>query len=133
MDGVAAPDGKGLDGQMSGTPKGAGAEAPRDGELPKREAAHTGHNHHHHHTQTKAVLNRIARVTGHLQSVGRMVEDGRDCSEVLIQLAAVRSAVTEISRIVLTDHMEHCIAEAVHHNDEETLQELNKAIAMLLK
>ena len=49
------------------------------------------HTHAHPHTQTKAVLNRLSRAIGHLESVKRMVEDGRDCTEVLIQLAAVRS------------------------------------------
>ena len=51
------------------------------------------HAHPHTHTQTKAVINRLARAIGHLESVKRMVEDGRDCAEVLIQLAAVRSAL----------------------------------------
>ena len=50
------------------------------------------HGHGHTHTQTKAVVNRLARAIGHLESVKRMVEDGRDCTDVLIQLAAVRSA-----------------------------------------
>ena len=40
-----------------------------------------GHTHTHSHTQTKAVLNRLSRALGHLESVKRMVEDGRDCSE----------------------------------------------------
>ena len=46
------------------------------------------HEHKHQHTQTKAVLNRLSRAIGHLESVRKMVEDGRDCSEVLVQLAA---------------------------------------------
>ena len=55
--------------------------------------AHThGEGHGHVHENTKAVLNRLARAIGHLESVKKMVEDGRDCSEVLIQLSAVRSA-----------------------------------------
>ena len=47
---------------------------------------HGEHGHHHSHAQTKAVLNRLSRAIGHLESIKRMVEDGRDCSEVLIQL-----------------------------------------------
>ena len=52
-----------------------------------------GHSHTHSHTQTKAVLNRMARLIGHLQSVRRMVEEGRDCSEVLLQISAVDAAL----------------------------------------
>ena len=43
------------------------------------------HGHVHSHEHTKAVLNRMARLIGHMQSIRRMVEEGRDCSEVLVQ------------------------------------------------
>ena len=70
--------------------------------------SHEGpHMHHHDHTQTKTVLNRLSRAIGHLESVKRMVEDGRDCTEVLVQLAAVRSALNSTARIILKDHIEH--------------------------
>lgn len=84
------------------------------------------HGHVHSHTQTKAVVNRLARAIGHLESVKRMVEDGRDCSEVLVQLAAVRSALNNTAKIILKDHIEHCIAGAAA--DVSELQELNDAI-----
>lgn len=45
--------------------------------------------HKHNHENTKAIINRLSRAIGHLESVKKMVEDGRDCSEVLIQIAAV--------------------------------------------
>ena len=51
------------------------------------------HGHGHTHQNTKAVLNRLSRAIGHLESIRRMVEDGRDCTEVLIQLSAVKSAL----------------------------------------
>ena len=52
------------------------------------------HAHGHHHTNTKAVLNRLSRAIGHMESIKRMVEEGRDCTEVLIQLSAVKAALT---------------------------------------
>ena len=78
-------------------------------------------------TQTKAVVNRLARAIGHLESVKRMVEDGRDCTDVLIQLAAVRSALNNTAKIILKDHIEHCISDA-DHGDGDSLQHLNDAI-----
>lgn len=90
--------------------------------------AHTHeHGHGHTHTQTKAVVNRLARAIGHLESVKRMVEEGRDCTDVLIQLAAVRSALNNTAKIILKDHIEHCISGA-DHGDGESLQHLNDAI-----
>ena len=60
----------------------------------------TVHAHHGHtHTQTKAVLNRLSRAIGHLSAVKRMVEQNRDCSDVLIQLSAVNSAIKNVSKI----------------------------------
>ena len=90
------------------------------------------HPHTHSHTQTKAVLNRLSRAIGHLESVRRMVEDGRDCTEVLIQLAAVRSALNSTSKIILKDHVEHCLADAVESGDLQSIEELNKAIEKLM-
>ena len=84
------------------------------------------HPHTHSHTQTKTVVNRLARAIGHLESVKRMVEDGRDCTEVLVQLAAVRSALNSTARIILKDHIEHCIAGV--ENGDHALEELNEAI-----
>ena len=84
------------------------------------------HPHSHDHTQTKAVVNRLARAIGHLESVKRMVEEGRDCTEVLVQLAAVRSALNNTAKIILKDHIEHCISGA--ESDVRALEELNDAI-----
>lgn len=94
---------------------------------------HGPHGHMHSHTRTKAVLNRMSRLIGHLESVKRMVEEGRDCSEVLIQLSAVDSAIKGVSRIILKDHLEHCVVDAVQHDDKLALAQLNKAIDQFLK
>ena len=95
--------------------------------------AHGTHGHQHSHTQTKAVLNRMARLIGHLESIKHMIEDGRDCSEVLVQLSAVKSAINNVSKIILKDHMEHCVVDAVRDNDKEAIEQLNKAINQFLK
>lgn len=91
------------------------------------------HSHTHTHTQTRAVLNRMARLIGHLQATKKMIEDGRDCSEVIIQLSAVDAAIRAVMKIILKDHVDHCIVEAVKNDDQETLENLNKAIEQLIK
>ena len=92
-----------------------------------------GHAHGHYHANTKSVLNRLARAIGHLESIKRMVEDGRDCTEVLIQLSAVKSALNNTGKIILQDHIEHCIVDAIESGDHEALEELNKAIDQFVK
>ena len=90
--------------------------------------SHSGHGHGHTHTHenTKAVLNRLSRAIGHLESIRRMVEDGRDCSEVLIQLSAVRAAINNTGKVILHDHIQHCLVDAVEHGDTEALEELKQ-------
>ena len=87
----------------------------------------------HTHTSTKEVLHRLSRIAGHLDHVKRMVEDDRDCADVLIQLAAVRSAMNGVCKVILKDHMEHCIVDALASGDKEALDNLNRAIELLMK
>ena len=94
----------------------------------EHDHAHSHHGHTHTHEHTKAVLNRLSRAIGHLQSVRRMVEDGRDCTEVLVQLAAVRSAIDNTGKIILQDHLKHCILEAAAEGDQKAIDDLCKAI-----
>lgn len=91
------------------------------------------HEQGHHHTQTKSILNRLSRITGHIEAVKRMVEQERDCSEILIQLAAVDSAVMSVSRVILKDHIDHCIVDAVHNNDMSAVEDLKKAMETFIK
>ena len=90
-----------------------------------------GHGHVHENTQ--AVLNRLSRAIGHLESVRKMVENGRDCSEVLIQIAAGRAAIPNIGKVILQDHIQHCIVDAVEHDDEQALDALCQAIDKFVK
>ena len=62
-----------------------------------------------------------------------MVEDGVDCSEVLIQLSAVRSALTSTGKVILEDHLRHCIVDAVEQGDQQTIDELVAAIEKFVK
>jgi DNA-binding FrmR family transcriptional regulator len=93
------------------------------------------HSHQHHHSDEhrKEVSNRLARAIGHLQKVKQMVEDDEDCSDVLIQLAAVKSAINNTGKVILKDHMEHCIVHALEDGDVEMIEELNNAIDKFIK
>lgn len=91
------------------------------------------HSHGHTHENTRAVLNRLSRAIGHLQSVRRMVEDGRDCSEVLIQIAAVRSAIDNTGKLILQDHLRHCILDAAKEGDQKAIDDLCQAVDKYIK
>ena len=91
------------------------------------------HSHGHVHENQRAVINRLARAIGHLEKVKRMVEEGHDCSEVLVQLAAVRSALDNTGKVILKDHMRHCMVDAVAAGDEEAIDDLCQAIDKFMK
>ena len=91
------------------------------------------HSHGHVHENQKAVVNRLARAIGHLEKVKRMVEDGADCSEVLVQLAAVRSALDNTGKVILKDHMRHGMVDAVAAGDEDAIEDLCSAIDKFMK
>lgn len=91
------------------------------------------HKHTHSHEHTKEVTDRLARAIGHLQKVKNMVEANEDCSDVLIQLAAVKSAINNTGKIILKDHMDHCIVHAINDGDTKMIEELNNAIEKFIK
>ena len=95
--------------------------------------SHGGHHHVHSEAEKKAVINRLSRAIGHLQSIKTMVETDRDCSEVLIQLAAVKSAVNNTGKLVLKEHIAHCIVDAVESGDNEAVESLNQAIDRFMR
>ena len=81
---------------------------------------------------SKSVINRLARAIGHLNAIKSMVENERDCSEILIQLSAVKSEINNVSKVVLKDHLDHCIVDAVIENNDKAIEELKTAIDKLI-
>ena len=91
------------------------------------------HSHGHVHENQTAVVTRLARAIGHLEKVKRMVEEGADCSDVLVQLAAVRSAIDNTGKVILQDHMRLCMVDAVAAGDMEAVEDLCQAIDKFMK
>lgn len=98
----------------------------------EKEHSHE-HHHDHVHPNAKAVSNRLAKAIGHLEAVKNMVDRGEDCSQVLIQLAAVRSAINNAGKVILMDHLNHCIVDAVEDGDMEKIKEFSEAIQRFVK
>lgn len=97
----------------------------------------SAHAHSHSHTHSPAemrkIVNRLSRSIGHLEAVKRMIENGQDCSDVLIQLAAVKAEINNAGKALLKEHLEHCIVEAVEEQDKESIEKVNKAIDQFIR
>jgi len=87
----------------------------------------------HHHAHSQNVIHRLSRVIGHLEAIKGMVAADRDCSEVLIQIAAVKSAINNIGREILKEHIGHCVVDAVQTGDEKVIADLNDALDRFMK
>jgi len=81
----------------------------------------------HTHKHSQAVINRLSRIEGHIRAIKNMLEEERPCPDILIQLAAVKSAITKASRLVLEDHMESCLYKVAKASTPEKEWESLKA------
>lgn len=75
---------------------------------------------------------RLNRLEGHVRAIGRMLEDGRDCQSLLLQVSAVKSALNQVTVKLLEGYME-CCAGGGHAVGDQTLERLKSALALALK
>lgn len=99
-----------------------------------QDELYSAHEHAHTHPNKKKVVNRLARIEGHVRSIKEMVDADRDCSEVLIQIAAVRKALDNTAKVILKEHLEHCILHAIEKGDgSKSLEDFETAIDRYLR
>lgn len=86
------------------------------------------HAHHHSPEVRKKQLNRIARAIGHSQHVKSMIANDEDCAAVLTQLSAVTSALRNLGKEIINEHMAHCISHAIEEGDTTSVEEFQEAV-----
>lgn len=85
------------------------------------------------HKHRKQVINRLSRIEGHIRGIKKMVEDDRDCPDLLHQIAAVKAALNKTGELILEDHIESCLIDAVNKGStEEYVKNLKEAISKLI-
>ncbi|NER83768.1 MAG: metal-sensitive transcriptional regulator [Leptolyngbya sp. SIO1D8] len=91
------------------------------------------HSHVHDPESLQRILNRFARIEGHIRGVKTMIQEGRPCPDVLVQIAAVRGALDRVARIILDEHLSECITRAAEEgNIESEIEELKAALDRFL-
>jgi len=89
---------------------------------------------HIHHQRHPEIITRLKRAEGHLRSTIEMVVNVRSCLEIAQQLQAVESAIANARKILIQEHIDHCLEEAAGHipaDSRELLKEF-KAVAKFL-
>ena len=71
---------------------------------------------------TEQIQTRLNRISGHLRRVRKMVEDGEDCSKVLIQLSAVSGALGGMGRLILMQYLDECLKDAMATGDTANIK-----------
>ena len=82
------------------------------------------------HTENKT---RLARVEGQVRAVGRMIDDGEYCIDIITQIQAARSALQSVSKIILEKHLKHCVAAALEEHDEAGIDQKLEEIMLVIK
>lgn len=79
----------------------------------------------------KNLKNRLSRMQGQLNGIGRMLDENRYCGDILVQIAAVESALTSFGHLILKEHMETCVQEKIKQGDSEVIEETLELIKKL--
>jgi DNA-binding FrmR family transcriptional regulator len=80
----------------------------------------------------KAIINRLKRIEGQVRGVLSMLEEGKDCREIVTQLTAIRTAVDRTAGAVIGDNLEHCIQEELAKGNTPD-QVIKEAVQLLVK
>lgn len=88
----------------------------------------------YHHKERKQIVNRLARIEGHVRAVKEMANDGRDCPEILLQIAAIQKALDSVAKVIFSDHLKQCIEPAIDEDQRaKILEDLQSALKNYIK
>lgn len=80
--------------------------------------------------EVKQLKNRLNRIVGQLNGIGRMLDENRYCGDILTQVAAVESALQSFGYLILQEHMETCVVEEI---DKGNLEVIEEAVELMKK
>jgi DNA-binding FrmR family transcriptional regulator len=81
----------------------------------------------------KKVLNRMNYLIGHLEGVKKMIENDKYCIDIILQNEAVISALKKVNEIVLENHLNTCVTEAIKNKSEKERKKKIKELLDLFK
>ena len=88
----------------------------------------------YHKTKKTDNINRLNKIIGQVNGVKRMIEDDRDCPDVLIQISSIRAGLAKLALLITEDHLEHCITTSFQKGKgKQSVTSLSKAMKQMLK
>ncbi len=81
----------------------------------------------------KDLTNRLSRIEGQIRGIKGMVEKDAYCTDILIQVEAVKAALNSFNKVLLTNHIKTCVINDIKEGKEETVDELVDTLQKLMK
>lgn len=81
--------------------------------------------------ELRLLQNRLKRMIGQLNGISKMLDDNRYCGDILVQVAAVESALQSFGYLVLQDHLETCVVEEIQKGNTQIVDEAVELIKKL--
>ena len=79
------------------------------------------------------LMNRLKRIEGQVRGVENMLENGDYCTDILIQVSAITSALNSFNKVLLSNHVKTCVADNIRKGDEDVIDELVTVLQKLMK
>lgn len=81
--------------------------------------------------ELKQLKNRLSRMSGQLNGIGKMLDENRYCGDILTQIAAVESALQSFAYLILQEHMETCVVEEIRKGNTDVIGEAVELVKKL--
>ena len=83
--------------------------------------------------EKKDLMNRLKRIEGQVRGVEGMLEDDAYCTDILVQVSAITSALNSFNKVLLANHMKSCVADNIRQGNDEIIDELVVTLQKLMK
>lgn len=83
--------------------------------------------------ELKDLLNRLKRIEGQVRGIEGMVESGAYCTDILMQVSAITSALNSFNKVLLANHVKTCVADNIRSGNDDVIDELVTTLQKLMK
>ena len=88
---------------------------------------------HRENDEVKSLVNRLSRIEGQVRGVKNMVESNAYCTDILVQVSAITSALNSFNKELLAEHIRTCVADDIRRGNDEVVDELVATLQKLMK
>ncbi len=88
---------------------------------------------HRSETEYKSLMNRLNRIEGQVRGIKNMLNSDIYCTDILIQVSAIKSALDGFNKELLSNHIKTCVTENIKNGNDQVIDELVETLKKLMK